>query len=990
MNHIYKVIWNTITQTWVAVSELSRAKGKTKSSKTLNAVVLATVSAGAIVGGAEAAINYPQGTHTVNGMAIGTNSYANRNSVAYGEAAKANDGYSVAIGANAVTNRVGDDEVGVSPDRGMIAIGSNSVAKLEGATAIGSKAEAAGQQSTAVGNGAQAKGYNSSAFGEGAIAEKNYGVAVGKSANAKEQLGIAVGKNASAENYLSTAVGAKTQAKGESSIAIGSGDLAGGTDLDAPEGAKATGNASMAVGASAKATADNATALGKKATASGRDSIAAGATANASGEASAAFGESATASGKKSIATGSHASASAENAIAIGNGSQATDKAENSLVIGKGALVTAKDATVVGPVAQANGENATAVGRGAAANGTESTALGRGTKADGNQSIALGKGANAKVDSGVALGDDSVADRTARSQNGIVINTSDPSKSTGFNTENSVYAPVRLVDAPEALNLIKNTIKGNKGAVSVGDSSNTRQIINVAAGSADSDAVNVAQLKAVAGAIKHYDVVSPNGDITVTHPDPHDPNKTVWNLNLNPDRVKEITKWKLRDVDENGNTEAGKTDALVKGDETVTFQDTDTINVERDGKTLKFRTKKNIKYFSVNSSGGTNEDNKGATGDNAIAIGKDAASSANNAVVIGKSATALKNNEQYDLNVGTATSNADSAVVIGNGATSKQARTVAIGNAATTLHTSAIAIGDKAYSNGARGIAIGRNAQSTGNNSIALGAGDQNDSNKTTASAEHAVAIGSAAVANIADGIALGSKSETTAASGQTGFDASTHDGRANHYDGLNGKTLTSNLAGLSIGNGNKTRQINHLAAGKADDDAVNVAQLKSVNLAFKGDNNTKGDVRLHDQRLSVVGATGSFITTKASDNKLEINTTKSNELQFTAGAANNITTPTGLTTDKAVANAINNSGWTLQAGDKTVGLINPGDKVNIASGNGITVTPTTEANGVSKITINATVAGIQAGRNVTVETTNGVSTINAIDTNTQASVSKL
>ena len=139
------------------------------------------------------------------------------------------------------------------------------------------------------------------------------------------------------------------------------------------------------------------------------------------------------------------------------------------------------------------------MGRGAAANGTESTALGRGSVATGNQSIALGKGANAKVDSGVALGDDSVADRTARSQNGIVINTSNPSKSTGFNTENSVYAPVRLVDDPEALNLIKNTIKGNKGAVSVGDSGNTRQIINVAAGSADSDAVNVAQLKAVVG-----------------------------------------------------------------------------------------------------------------------------------------------------------------------------------------------------------------------------------------------------------------------------------------------------------------------------------------------------------------------------------------------------------------------------------------------------------------------------------------------------------
>ena len=832
---------------------------------------------------------------------------------------------------------------------GDIALGKHAVAQggangVTGSAALGDEAKATGAQSAAVGGKSTASG--------------SHAVASGYNTHATGGSSSAIGDTAEASGNQSTAVGVSSEAKGNQSAALGMQAHAHGSgSVAAGVASQATQGGTTAIGGWTEAKAEKATAVGDSAHANANRATALGHDSQATGEYSTATGVSSRATGSSSVAIGHDSKAQANNTIAIGHGTKATNTAENSLVIGKGALVTAKDATVVGPVAQANGENATAVGRGAAANGTESTALGRGSVATGNQSIALGKGANAKVDSGVALGDDSVADRTARSQNGIVINTSDPSKSTGFNTENSVYAPVRLVDAPEALNLIKNTIKGNKGAVSVGDSGNTRQIINVAAGSADSDAVNVAQLKAVAGAIKHYDVTSPNGDITVTHPNPEDPNKTVWNLNLNPDRVKEITKWKLRNVDKDGNAKAGKTDALVKGDETVTFQDTDTIEVERvgtDGKTLQFHTKKNIKYFSVNSSGGGNENNDGATATDAIAIGKDAASSANNAVVIGKSATALKNNEQYDLNVGTATSNADSAVVIGNGATSKQARTVAIGNAATTLHTSAIAIGDKAYSNGARGIAIGRNAQSTGNNSIALGAGDQNDSSKTTASAEHAVAIGSAAVANIADGIALGSKSETTAASGQTGFDASTHDGRANHYDGLNGKTLTSNLAGLSIGNGNKTRQINHLAAGKEDDDAVNVAQLKSVNLAFKGDNNTKGDVRLHDQRLSVVGATDSFITTKANDNKLEINTTKSNELQFTAGAANNITTPTGLTTDKAVANAINNSGWTLQAGDKTVGLINPGDKVNIKAGTGVTITPTNETGGISTLTISA------------------------------------
>ena len=1008
MNHIYKVIWNTITQTWVAVSELSRAKGKTKSSKTLSAVVLAAVSAGAIVGDAEAAINYPTGSvygteGASDGMAIGLGSVAHGDSVSYGVSAQGNNRWGVTIGSNAKSGALNLTPPSIND--GAVAVGAGSSAEHFGATAIGPKAKAGSGRATAVGTQAEALGENSVALGQGSKAEKAYGVALGKSANAKEQLGIAVGKNASAENFLSTAVGAKTQAKGESSIAIGSGDLAGGTDLDAPEGAKATGNASMAVGASAKATADNATALGKKATASGRDSIAAGATANASGTDSIATGHNANATGANAVATGANASAAgnavatganasaAGNAAAYGDNSQATGGWSSAF--GNESKATATDASAFGNSANVSTQNGTAIGSHSTVTAIDGTALGNQAEVTSAGGVALGQGSKTTNKDGTArqgLNKDSY--QIVRKSNDKKSEDYKKFEDGGFSysdkdTPDKVYAPVKLVDAPGALEAIKDTIRGSTGPVSIGNQGTTRQLINVAPGSADSDAVNVAQLKAVAGAIKHYDVVSPNGDITITHPDPHDPNKTVWNLNLNPERVKEITKWKLRDVDKDGNPKAGKTEAVVKGDETVTFQDTDTIEVERvgtDGKTLKFNTKKNIKYFSVNSSGGTNEDNKGATGDNAIAIGKDAASSANNAVVIGKSATALKNNERYDLNVGTATSNADSAVVIGNSATSKQARTVAIGNEAQTLHTSAIAIGDKAYSNGARGIAIGRNAQSKGNNSIALGSGDQNDGKKTTADKDYAVAIGSDAVANIANGIALGSESKTTAASGQTGFDASqdTDGARVNKYDNLTNNAQhvrTSTLAGLSIGDTGKTRQINHLAAGTADDDAVNVAQLKSVNLAFKG-NSGSGDVRLHDQRLSVVGATGSFITTKANDNKLEINTTKSNELQFTAGAANNITTPTGLTTDKAVANAINNSGWTLQAGDKTVGLINPGDKVNIASGKGITVTSTPEANNISKITINATVAGIKAGHNVTVDTDkNGISTISAIDT---------
>lgn len=102
MNHIYKVIWNTITQTWVAVSELSRAKGKTKSSKTLSAVVLAAVSAGAIVGDAEAAYSAGNGS----GIAIGVQGgnikaqATGRWTIAIGNDSKAENGYDIAIGGH--------------------------------------------------------------------------------------------------------------------------------------------------------------------------------------------------------------------------------------------------------------------------------------------------------------------------------------------------------------------------------------------------------------------------------------------------------------------------------------------------------------------------------------------------------------------------------------------------------------------------------------------------------------------------------------------------------------------------------------------------------------------------------------------------------------------------------------------------------------------------------------------------------------------------
>ncbi|WP_204713473.1 ESPR-type extended signal peptide-containing protein, partial [Haemophilus haemolyticus] len=948
MNHIYKVIWNTITQTWVAVSELSRAKGKTKSSKTLSAVVLAAVSAGAIVGDAEAArSSIPPGEVIGNGMAIGTNSYANKNSVAYGVAAKANDGYAVAIGANAVTERVAAGSVGVANSRGQIAIGSNSYAKKEGDTAIGSNAKAEGQFSTAVGNGAQALGNNSSAFGEGAQAKADYSTALGKGAEAKEMYSIALGKESHAEKSFSTSVGFKTEAKGLSSLALGSGvvpskDLTGDGRVDEDDIALnrtiADGNAAFAAGASANATGSYASALGGESKATANAALAVGKMANASDQSTIAVGDNAQASGAKATSIGAGAIAKNEGTIAIGDrakvgatngnvaanngiaiGTESESKNEQAIAVGKKAIAAgnnsialgnettttggegvaigntasashhsvafgsqakatatdgyssafgneseankadssalgntakalAKNATSVGAHSKVTetAENGSALGRSANVSATNGTALGSSSSVTAANGTAVGTSATVTTAGGVALGQGSLSGRGALDKNKVKITAGHVEDSEGIsqnddknNKNGDVYAPVKLIDKAEVLERVKNTILGSAGAVSLGkDGETTRQLTNLAPGSADSDAVNVAQLKAVVGTIKHYNVTSKDGDITVS-PDTTDPNKTVWDLKINP-------KYK-------------------------------------------------IKYFSVKSEGGANENNDGATGADAIAIGKDTIAKKANAIAIGHEAKA----QGYQND---------------------------------------IAIGYKAATNSEKSIAIGDNAKTDAGYSIALGTN---------------------ATATVKNGIALGSESKASINNGQTGFDASQDaDGaRVNKYNNLtnnNQNVRTSTLAGLSIGDAAKTRQINHLAAGTADDDAVNVAQLKSVNLAFKGDNNTKGDVRLHDQRLSVVGATDSFITTKASNNKLEISTTKGT-FSTTDGKSSSATS--GLATTTAVADAINASGWKISEDGTSKGIVNPGNEVSFKGGDGTEVTVSdADGNGKRTVTIASTV----------------------------------
>ena len=1031
MNKIYKVIWNAALQCWVAVSELGKAKGKTKSKKVLSAAAVMAVSAVGVSTNVEAAVNYATGTTFGNGMAIGSSSNANTNAAAYGHGANARALEDVAIGYKTISGAPVSGSTSHSSAQASVAVGTYANATHVATTAIGAHANATNNFATAVGAGAQATAENGSAFGQGATATGVYATALGKGALAKQDYSVALGKEAAANTQLTTSIGSKTNATGFSAIAIGSGHVPpGNTVIENIQGAQATADDSMAVGASALANKEGATALGKlskatnnNAVAVGPDSVASGswatatgASANASGQASAAFGESARAGGKKSIATGSHASASGENAIAsganaiatkngatavganteasgdkatalgdlakaknnrataLGHDSQATGEFSTaagvssrasgiaSVATGKNATASGSNAIATGNAANATGTDSIASGRQASATGTDSIASGRQASATGTGAVAtgaeasasgnaaaygnkakatggwssafgneakatqsdasafgnsanagaqnatavgahssvtasggtaLGRGSSVAATDGVALGNGAVANRAARDRNTIVINTADPSKTAGLSDNNNggdaniVYAPVRLVDAPGTLEAIKNTINGNKGAVSVGDSGNTRQIINVAAGSADSDAVNVAQLKAVAGGIKRYSVTSPDGSITVTNPTPgSDPQN--FQIKMNTTAVQNAAAWNIKEGSES-------TSQSVRGGDTVSFSDTDTIDVVRSGKDFKF----NAKVSSIKNGENANEGKPWTTdGD-----GKYLVKTKNVVDAINASGWILQAN----------------------------------GNKVGLVNP-----GDKVNIASGNGITVTPTTEANGVSKITINA-------------------------KVA-GIKAGNNVTVSETGGVYTINANDTNTQASVANGT-GLTLTES------NNSNGTKK--YTLGVNVDNNTIKVENGKLVaNLSGVTDTNTQSTVEAKANNFVTVD--GSTKNTNGTTKYQVGVTTGDVAVTEATGAVTAISAATGVATNKTVADAIAKSGFQLQENGTLRNVVNPGEILNFKPGKGTTVS--VGKNG--DVQINANVAGITAGKNITTNTdANGNVTINAKDT---------
>ena len=353
--------------------------------------------------------------------------------------------------------------------------------------------------------------------------------------------------------------------------------------------------------------------------------------------------------------------------------------------------------------------------------------------------------------------------------------------------------------------------------------------------------------------------------------------------------------------------------------------------------------------LSGTSSGASGQANNDVT--NAIAIGTGARANRDNAIAIGggsntdvggtkQSSYTLPNNVVASWAGGDKTLPGD-VVSFGSKGYERQLKHVAPGEVSATStdaingsQLSAIVdqIAYKYISIKSSDIANKDNTGATAANSIAIGPNAATD-----VSASRSVAVGDGARGKVVDGVAVGSKSTADIASGVAGYNVNTS--RTDIYAGLSGAALTSKLGGVAIGTTNQTRQINYVAAGTADTDAVNVAQLKSVNLAFTGDTGT-GDVNLANSKLAVNGD-NTYITTTANGKKITV----SGKKQDITVANGNATASAGMADSANVANVINQAidqnkyGWNLSAnGEATPLAVEKGNTVDFSGDDNVAV----------------------------------------------------
>ena len=376
-----------------------------------------------------------------------------------------------------------------------------------------------------------------------------------------------------------------------------------------------------------------------------------------------------------------------------------------------------------------------------------------------------------------------------------------------------------------------------------------------------------------------------------------------------------------------------------------------------------------------------------ALGQNSVAIGSENTSHVADTITLGQSNNAKtmggisigKNNLTDSTNGGAndpETRNENSQIAIGRDNTATHLDTIAIGRDTHATGSGATALGARADASGNNSIAIGQSGKTSdrvvasGVNSIAIGMQSQAAGESaiaegpaaraggkygvalgrtSKANAEAATALGNAAEANIANGVALGSSSVTTTDKGVIGYNPS--DLHTRKYTNLQGNVQKATTAAVSIGNGSTlTRQLTGLAAGTADTDAVNVAQLKNVGVAVTG-NTGSSDFLTDGGKLNVRGEGRVSVAASddgAKDSKLTLKFDDTNLVK----AGRNVTVDTSVTDGKTT--------YTINAADTAAKY----DFLTNATANGGKVDGTAKPATVQS----GTTVNYAAGKNLTVK----------------------
>ena len=928
MNRIFKVIWCSSSQVWVAVSELSKVKPVSSVSsvkKTSSAVstllkttalaipfALSPLAAHAYVAigstnnsgyavtsdGASAAPSYgADQTWAYDYKNPGNRSYDNANRSSNRQDSYANNGAyaeGIAIGKNTA----------VQSSRGAsdgIAIGDFAKATGGLATSIGAFSHAETTGSTAIGTASRAAGFNSLAMMRQSAAIGDYSAAIGSVAYAKGAASFAFGASATANGDQSIAIGNtapqtlnglpgegearrtrydgenNTQTNGARSVAIGTGAKTNGDDSFAFGSLAKTGEFSLGKDAYIEGNvtrpntpAAKAIAFGTSSSASGNKSIAFGYNALGGSENSIAFGVDAKAHKKDAIAFGNSANASEANSIAFGANSQALH--ENVITIGKDSKATKKGAMTIGESAQSNANN----------------------------SLALGNG--------TIINQEDIKNKNAKYTN------------DGFEIENGVVAIA------------------NKGK--------ERRLVNLAAGREDTDAVNVKQLsevndnlaKSIAGPNYNGYTVDGNGRYTYKAPDFNIKNQTLHNVkeavelaqtnyvSVNADKTKQT------DADSNyDNLGAKAAGSIALGEFTGTSA------TATDSVAIGHNTKVN--------------------GQNTVAIGANITAATNGSVILGDSSkadgshatetVASKEIDGHTYNFAGKAKDAGRFVSVGEKGNERQIKNVAAGHVEDDS-TDAIN-GSQLYAvasrveqgwkitaaqtgtgevsgNAEKKVAMGDTVTFTAGNNIKI---TQNEKNLTVATKENVtftnVTTGNTSLDDkgltikngpsvTKDGINAGDKKITNVSNGTISADSK---------DAVNGSQLHAT-------NQNVTNNANNIAnnAQNITKNAQNItknAENIAKGLNFKGDN---ADVTVNRQLGETLNVTGGADKNNLSDNNIGV-IGESNPSVATGGLAiklakdlkglNSVETKQIKLGDNSSNTTIKYEGDRIKYGDKTV-----------------------------------------------------------------------